>query len=245
MFSFKVEIADTIFHVSCFFESTKEFCKKFLTEKEEDFAITIEKADLELEKEKSQKDQEREGGVIVSYPDFYLETLALYRKMVPYFLERDTILFHGSGIMVENQGYLFTAISGVGKSTHTRLWREYFGKKAVMINDDKPLLKIGTDKVVMYGTPWMGKHGLGNKASCELKGICRLERGERNYIESVSFHEFYGFWLQQIQRPKKAQEMKHLLELLDRLQKQVSFYRLECQINEEAVRVSYEGMKGE
>ncbi|MDD7517902.1 hypothetical protein [Ruminococcus flavefaciens] len=39
----------------------------------------------------------------------------------------DTVLFHGSVIAVDGHGFLFTAKSGTGKSTHTRLWREYFG----------------------------------------------------------------------------------------------------------------------
>ena len=33
----------------------------------------------------------------------------------------DTILFHGSVVAVDDVGYLFTAKSGTGKSTHTRL----------------------------------------------------------------------------------------------------------------------------
>ena len=39
----------------------------------------------------------------------------------------DTVLFHVSVIAVDGHGFLFTAKSGTGKSTHTRLWREYFG----------------------------------------------------------------------------------------------------------------------
>ena len=44
--------------------------------------------------------------------------------------------------------------SGTGKSTHARLWRETFGDRAVMVNDDKPLLRITKDGVIAYGTPW-------------------------------------------------------------------------------------------
>lgn len=53
---------------------------------------------------------------------------------------------HSSAIAVDNKAVLFAAKSGTGKSTHTRLWREYFGEdKAVMINDDKPAIRLMDD----------------------------------------------------------------------------------------------------
>ena len=95
----------------------------------------------------------------------------------------DTILFHGSVIAVDGIGYLFTAKSGTGKSTHTRLWREYFGDRAAMVNDDKPLLKITDSSVIAYGTPYNGKHRLGTNISVPLKAICILTRAADNHIE--------------------------------------------------------------
>lgn len=71
----------------------------------------------------------------------YLETLAVYRKIVTRLVFSDILLIHGSAIAVDGKAYLFTAPSGTGKSTHTRMWREYFKDRAVMVNDDKPLNK--------------------------------------------------------------------------------------------------------
>ncbi len=84
----------------------------------------------------------------------------------------DTVLFHGSALAIDGDGYLFTAKSGTGKSTHTRLWRERFGDRVVMINDDKPLLHIDAGSVIAYGTPWNGKHRLGTNASVPLRADC-------------------------------------------------------------------------
>lgn len=245
MCCYKVKIADSVFLINSMFESTKEFCKEFLTEEKEEFQIEIQASDLYAEQKKSDRERRREGLKEIDYPKEYLETLALYRKMIPYLLKKDTILLHGSGIMVDGEGYLFTAASGVGKSTHTRLWREWFGKRARMINDDKPLLKIKEDGVELYGTPWMGKHGLGHNGHCKLKAICCLKRGETNHIGVVSFQKRYGFLLQQIQRPTTAEGMRTLLKLMERLKSLVELYELECTISKEAVRVAYEGMKGE
>lgn len=62
--------------------------------------------------------------------------------------------------MINNSAILFTAPSGTGKSTHTRMWQECFGERVTVINDDKPLIKINDSEAVIYGTPWCGKHGI-------------------------------------------------------------------------------------
>ena len=108
--------------------------------------------------------------------DEYLETLAVYRKIAEKMIDYDTILFHGSVIAVDGIGYLFTAKSGTGKSTHTRLWRELFGERAVMVNDDKPLIKVSENGIIVYGTPWDGKHRLSTNTFVPLKGICFMSK---------------------------------------------------------------------
>lgn len=120
------------------------------------------------------------------YTDAYLETLAVYRKIAEWMPMYNTLLFHGSVIAVDGKAYLFTAKSGTGKSTHTRLWREYFGERAVMINDDKPLLRITQEGVFAYGTPWDGKHRLSTNISAPLAGICILRRGNDNSIRMIT-----------------------------------------------------------
>ena len=76
-----------------------------------------------------------------------IETIALHDRITRKLLEKDIFLMHGSAIAVDGECYLFTAPSGTGKSTHTRLWREYFGDRAVMVNDDKPYLYRKNDRV--------------------------------------------------------------------------------------------------
>ena len=111
-----------------------------------------------------------------------METLAVYRKIADQMLSYDTLLFHGSVVAVDETGYLFTAKSGTGKSPHARLWREYLGERAVMVNDDKPLLQITKNGVIAYGTPWDGKHHLSSNIAVPLKAICILTRASENHI---------------------------------------------------------------
>ena len=205
--------------------------------------IRITQSDIDFEREKSAKEDIKEGIPIRHFSDAYLETLAVYRKIADNLLSCDTLLFHGSVIAVDGKGYLFTAKSGTGKSTHTRLWREYFGERAVMVNDDKPLLHITDSSVTAYGTPWDGKHRLSTNIVVPLKGICILTRNAKNHIEPVEPHAVYPLIVQQTNRSLLADGMKQTLSLIDRMLTVVPVYRLGCNMDIEAARVAYEGMK--
>ena len=79
---------------------------------------------------------------------------------------------------------LFTAKSGTGKSTHARLWREVFGERAVMVNDDKSLVQITDSGATVYGTSWNVKHGMGANIAVLMKDVCIVDRAEKNTIIS-------------------------------------------------------------
>jgi len=204
--------------------------------------IRITQSDIDFEREKSAREDIKEGIPIRQFSDAYLETLAVYRKIADHLLSCDTLLFHGSVIAVDGIGYLFTAKSGTGKSTHTRLWREYFGERAVMINDDKPLLHITDSGVTAYGTPWDGKHRLSTNIAVPLKGICILTRDTINHIEPAGPRAVYPLIVQQTNRSLSADGMKQTLSLIDRMLNVVPVYRLGVNMDIEAARVAYEGM---
>ena len=155
-----------------------------------------------------------------------------------------TFLFHGSCVAVDGQGYLFTAKSGTGKSTHTRLWREYLGDKAVMVNDDKPLLSVLESGVIVHGTPYNGKHKLGSNISVPLKAICILERAEENHIERITKAQAYAMLLQQVYRPQDSAQMAKTLQLIDKAAERTELYRLGCNMDISAAETAYNAMKG-
>ena len=200
--------------------------------------------DVDFEREKSVREDLAEGIPIRHFSDGYLEMLAVYRKIAEKMPEYDTILFHGSCVAVGGIGYLFTAKSGTGKSTHTRLWRELLGERAVMVNDDKPLIRISDSGAVIYGTPWDGKHRLSTNIAASLKALCVLERAEQNTIRQIRAGEAYPILLQQVFRPIDSTAMSKTLTLIDRLAASVSLWRLGCNIEIEAARVAYDAMKG-
>ena len=194
--------------------------------------IEIEQADIDFEREKCEE----------TYSDAYLETLAVYRKLAHALLPEDILLFHASAVAVDGFGYLFTAVSGTGKSTHAGLWRQLFGSRAVMVNDDKPLLKIEEKRVTAFGTPWSGKHALDTNTSVPVRAICILRRAEHNSIREITPYEALPMLLQQSYRPTDQKELMQTLHLVERMSEQVGLYALSCNMDVEAARLAYETM---
>ena len=232
MITDRYEFAGKTVEVNSLYEAVHRYCAAYRTDAPADFSVTISQEDIEYERAR----EETPG-----HADAYLEELAVYRKVsekMPYY---DTILFHGSVIAVDGAAYVFTAKSGTGKSTHTALWRRLFGDRAVMVNDDKPLLHVG-DVVTAYGTPYDGKHKLSNKIAVPIKAVCILERAEENSIVKITRSEAYPMLVQQAYRPVDIAAMQKTLSLIDKMADSVELYRLGCNMDPDAARVAYEGM---
>ena len=132
--------------------------------------------------------EERIDNYLKIYPDisrslaeYVIFGAEFYEKIIDY----NAMLLHSSAVCVDNKAYLFTADSGTGKSTHTELWMSYFGEKAVMINDDKPVIRIIGSKIYACGTPFSGKNDINKNIMVPLQAICSLNRGEKNTIERL------------------------------------------------------------
>ena len=243
MITRKYKIADKVVEINSIYDEVHEYCSEYLTDDQADYTVTTTQADIDYERKKSAREDEIEGIPVRRFSDSYLEELAVYRKIAEQMIEFDTVLFHGSVVAVDGVGYLFTAKSGTGKSTHTRLWRAYFGDRAVMVNDDKPLLHIAESGVIAYGTPYNGKHRLGTNTSVPLKAICILTRSADNHIEHITREQAYTMLLQQVYRPADMLKMAKTLELVDRPADSVKLCQLGCNMDISAAKVAFEGMQ--
>ena len=165
------KIAEKIIEINSLHDKVHRYCKDYRSGGKPDFTVVTTQADIDYERVRSTKADIAEGRSPLDSPDDYLEELAVYRKIaekMPYY---DTFLFHGSAVAVDGQTYLFTAKSGTGKSTHSRLWRKLLGDRAVMVNDDKPLIRVDDDGVTIFGTPYDGKHRLSTNTALPLKAV--------------------------------------------------------------------------
>ncbi len=207
----------------------------YLTEDEADFTVEVSRDYIESE-------IEEEIRCDLRFPPEYSEYLAVYRYICTKILDYDGFLMHGSAIAVDGEAFLFCAPSGTGKSTHTRLWREVFGDRVVMINDDKPIIMKKEGVFCACGTPWSGKHDLDTNIEVPLKGVVILARGNENKIEKVAPASVLGLLFNQIYRPSKQEDYLRTIDLVDEMLAGCPVYRLSCTISEEAPLVAYRAL---
>ncbi len=235
--TFLVKIADRIIRVQPLTEDLARFCRDYLvmnnSEISADFDVIISEEDIAYEYVLAQKEKNTARNLSAGY----LETLVLERKIADRLLEKDTILFHASCISLDGEGICFAAPSGVGKSTHARLWREQFGERIIMINDDKPFLKVTNNGVTAYGSPWNGVHHLGTNRSVPLSEICLLHQDVGNHIKLVSVEDAYPYLMGQTYRPKEEKAVQTLLPLVDALARKVRLFDVGCNMEPEAAQV--------
>lgn len=159
-------------------------------------------------------------------------------------LDFNGFMLHASAVAMDSKAYLFSAKSGTGKSTHTRLWQEYFGEDRVfIINDDKPVLRDVNDRFYVYGTPWSGKSYKNLDIKVPLQSIIFIERAETNWINRIESKQAIKFILDQTLRPGEIEKMDKLLSLIKKLLKAVPVYKMGCNISEGAVSMAYGAVK--
>ena len=237
-----MEIAGQTAQIQSLFDSTPAYFRAYLTEKEPDFSITVRHSDLEFEQADALEEARREGFRPRVFTDPFLERAAIQRQFAEHLFDRDTLLFHGSTVAVDGKGYLFAAKSGTGKSTHTRLWREHFGNRAVMVNDDKPFLKIQPDGIWACGSPWSGKHGLDTNITVPLMGICILERGPKNRIRPMNAADAMPRLLHEGYCPLDPRKQDTFHALVTRLADAVPLWHMACNKEIEAAEIAFNAM---
>ena len=154
------------------------------------------------------------------------------------------MMLHASAVELDGKAYLFSAPSGTGKSTHTRLWQSVFGEKARVFNDDKPALRLIDGTWYAYGTPWCGKDGININMKVPVAGICFLKQAPENRIRRLSADEAAQRIISQTLRKfKLVENLDLMLSHVDKLVRQIPAFELENRPEEEAVHMSYENMR--
>ncbi len=243
MREFQISLAGQAIGIRSLYDEIFHLCRDYLSDRAElSFRVETTPEDIRFEQEKSLREAALEGKPAFLYPEPYLETLAVYRKIAARMLEYNAWLMHGSAVAVGAEAFLFTAPSGTGKTTHSRLWLEHV-PGAYVINGDKPLLRLRDGICEVCGTPWSGKEGLNRNSIVPLRAICFLSRGAENRIEGISFREAAPLLLQQSYRPRDSLTMQKTMSLIRALGDCTRFYRLFCNMEPEAALVSWNGMR--
>ena len=242
MYTFTIEIAGVPAEIQCRFNENKDFFRDYFSDKMP--LLTIAPSDSDLSETQAVFDR---TDAALGYPKYrreeaFLEINTIHSALAEALLSYDVLLVHGSSLCMDGQGVVFVASSGTGKSTHARLWRETYGDRVWMINDDKPMIRIKDGQAFIYGTPWNGKHGLSRNASAPLKAVVSLERDSSNHIGPMSRQDAYPLLIKHAYRTGNPLLMSRILDLEDRLLGAASFLRLGCNTDPEAALVAYNGI---
>lgn len=158
-------------------------------------------------------------------------------------LNHDGMYLHASAVELDGRAYLFSGPSGMGKSTHTRLWQSLF-PEARVFNDDKPALRKLDGRWYAYGTPWCGKDGININMKVPLAGICFLRRGQENTIRRLTPIEAARYIISQTMRRFKNEEgLDLMLDRVNKLVVDVPVYELYNLPEPAAAQLSFETMR--
>jgi hypothetical protein len=134
---------------------------------------------------------------------------------------------HSSSILYKGKAWLFSGHSGMGKSTHTKLWNTLY--HTPFINGDLNLMTITKDGPVIHGIPWCGTSEIYDTNTYPLGGIVLLGRADTDSCEELPPNEQSLFVMQRLISPSWTEELFSCnLDFTTKLAKQLPICRLKC-----------------
>ena len=204
-------------------------CRDYLAPQEKEPIFTVCPTQAELDAEGALSEPR--------LPDAYLESVVAYRKIAEKLPSYGAMVFHGAVVVLDGRAYAFTARSGVGKTTHLRLWLKAFGERAYVLNGDKPVLLWKDGRAYICGTPWKGKENLGEGGILPLSGIGFLQRGEKNEAGPMAASDALARFLTQVYMPKNGEALLQTMSLCDQVLSSVPLLSMRCNMDIEAAHV--------
>ena len=153
-------------------------------------------------------------------------------------LDHSAFLLHSSLIRYQENGIIFSAPCGVGKSTQANLWEKY--KDSETLNGDRAGIRFVNQKWMAYGMPFAGTSGIYINDSVPVTAIVILEQNKVNQIRKLTPMEAIRKLLPECScRRWDGEFMNQLFDLLIGLIQKVPVYLLQCRPDEEAVEFLY------
>lgn len=236
----KIGMADLIIQIDNKYGEIISFCDKYLVENSvaEDFIVFTTPQENERSKLWYRKYENME------LTDDIAERDQMQHKIYPELPVYDAFWLHACVVAVDGEAYAFTAPSGTGKTTHVLLWKRLFGEKASIINGDNPIIRLRDGGFYAYGTPWCGKEGWSENKGVPLKGVCYINQAFENELIGLSPIEAFYRILQFSCVYQRKDNIDQMMLLYENLVEKVPFYQMNCNMELEAARISYEGMSG-
>lgn len=157
-------------------------------------------------------------------------------------LDYDRFILHASFVTSPWGGLLFSADSGVGKSTQAELWRSARGSR--VINGDRAIVSREASWRA-YGSVYAGSSGYFVPESCPVGAIVLLEQGAENRAWPATKAEAFRLLLLQSGMEREdPRDVDRLCDLLTDLIDRVPVYRLSCTPDSRAVEALEAALEG-
>ena len=155
-----------------------------------------------------------------------------------------TVLLHASVIRKDGKGYLMTAPSGTGKSTHTFLWYKNIPGCDLM-NDDNPVVRVVEGVPIIFGTPWSGKTPCYRNIQAPVGALVRIQQRPRNEIRRMRPVEALATLLPAASCMKWDERIYlNVCDTLTAIISKVGVYELGCLPDAEAAWLCYKTVSG-
>lgn len=98
----------------------------------------------------------------------------------------DGVMMHSSSVLVDGKVLIFAGVSGAGKTTLARLWRDH---GATILNDERNLIHCRNGTARAGASPWHGEENQVSPATGPLAGIFFLNQASSNRLHSLPVSE--------------------------------------------------------
>ena len=150
-----------------------------------------------------------------------------------------TLLFHSAFIEYQGRAILFTAPSGIGKSTQARLWCEHRGAK--LINGDRSAVKVTAEGVLACGVPFAGSSDVRQNVTLPLAAIVYIAQAPRTEVFRLTgVRAFKRIWEGCSLQLWNREDVERASQTAMDVAKQVPVYYFPCTPDESAVQILQE-----
>ncbi|MCR5719491.1 MAG: PqqD family protein [Lachnospiraceae bacterium] len=149
---------------------------------------------------------------------------------------------HSASVLYEGKLYLFSAMSGVGKSTQAKLWEKHLG--ATQINGDLNLICNNNDSYETIGIPWCGTSEINSPLSHKIGAVFMIKQGTNEEINLLSTHRAALSLSQRSVSPAWNKEMlQKNITFFEAFAQHIPVFEMYCTPTENAVKAALKALQ--
>jgi hypothetical protein len=120
------------------------------------------------------------------------------------------LFLHSCAVALEQDGILFTGVSGSGKSTMAGLWHRFGPPSSRVIDDEHILARQVDESALLYGAPWSRGPRAATFSRTPLKAVFFLSHSRQNQCITLSPSEALAEFLSQVFLPLWSRDQLEL-----------------------------------